>query len=115
MASTRFPGKPLVDLGGKPMVQWVWERAAASGVADGIVVATPDEEVLNAVKGFGGKAMLTRTDHLSGTDRVAEVAESISADFYINVQGDEPLVDPRNIALCAQALIEQAPIPMASV
>lgn len=115
MASTRFPGKPLVDLGGKPMVQWVWEKATASGVGARVVVATPDPEIVDAVQGFGGEAVLTRTDHPSGTDRIAEVAEKLAADIYVNVQGDEPMVEPENIRLCAEPLLGDENIQMGSV
>ena len=87
MGSTRFPGKPLVDLAGKSMVQWVVERALASGVADKVVVATPDEEISDACKSFGTETYMTSPDHPSGTDRVAEVAEKLDADVYVNVQG----------------------------
>ena len=73
MGSTRFPGKPLCDLLGKPMIQWVHEAALASGVADQVIVATPDPEILDACESFGAQAMLTRHDHPSGTDRIADV------------------------------------------
>ncbi|MBX3111426.1 MAG: 3-deoxy-manno-octulosonate cytidylyltransferase [Fimbriimonadaceae bacterium] len=115
MASTRFPGKPLVDLGGKPMVQWVWEKARASGVGDHVVVATPDDEIVSAVRRFGGDAVKTRDDHPSGTDRLAEVADSLSAEIYVNVQGDEPMVEPENIRLCARPLLEDPAVMMGSV
>ena len=92
MASTRFPGKPLVDLLGKPMIQWVFEAAMNSGVASEVVIATPDEEILEACGRFDARAVKTRLDHPSGTDRIQEVAQSLDADIYLNVQGDEPLV-----------------------
>jgi 3-deoxy-manno-octulosonate cytidylyltransferase (CMP-KDO synthetase) len=97
MGSTRFPGKPLVDLGGKPMIQWVYERSLASGVTDRVLVATPDQEIIEACKNFGAETVLTRIDHPTGTDRIAEVAEKVVADVYINVQGDEPLIDIETI------------------
>jgi len=115
MGSTRFPGKPLVDLIGKPMVQWVVEAAVASGVADRVVVATPDREILDACQAFGVEAMMTRSDHPTGTDRIAEVAEYISADVYINVQGDEPLIRPASIRACGEPLLADSSIPMGSV
>jgi len=115
MASTRFPGKPLCDLCGKPMVQWVYEAAQRSGVAGEVVIATPDEEILSVVKYFGGQAILTRMDHPSGTDRIAEVAEQLVADFYVNVQGDEPLIDPKTIRACAQPMLDDANISMSSI
>lgn len=106
MASTRFPGKPLCDLGGKPMIQWVYEAAAESDVADAVIVATPDQEILDACAAFGAEALLTSLSHPSGTDRIAEVAECVSAEVYVNVQGDEPLVDPEDIGRCAAALLD---------
>jgi 3-deoxy-manno-octulosonate cytidylyltransferase (CMP-KDO synthetase) len=115
MASTRFPGKPLVDLLGKPMLQWVFEAAVKSGVADRIVVATPDDEILRACRSFGAEAMQTRIDHPSGTDRIGEVSETVESDFYINVQGDEPLIAPETIRACAQPLSDDLDIQMASV
>jgi 3-deoxy-manno-octulosonate cytidylyltransferase (CMP-KDO synthetase) len=104
MASTRFPGKPLCDLGGKPMIQWVYEAAKNANVSSRILIATPDWEIIQAAEAFGAEAVATRDDHPSGTDRLAEVAESIIADFYVNVQGDEPLIDPSTIRACAEPL-----------
>jgi 3-deoxy-manno-octulosonate cytidylyltransferase (CMP-KDO synthetase) len=115
MASTRFPGKPLVDLGGKPMVQRVVEAARASGIAERVLVATPDDEILAACDAFGAEAMRTRLDHPSGTDRLAEVAESVDADVYVNVQGDEPLVPPETIRACAEPLLRDPAVQMGSV
>jgi len=106
MASTRLPGKPLVDLAGKPMLQWVYEACVAAALPARIVVATPDREIVAAAAGFGAEGMLTRDDHPSGTDRLAEVAESIRAETYLNVQGDEPLIDPENIARCARLMAD---------
>lgn len=115
MASTRFPGKPLVDLCGKPMVQWVVEAAKTAALTDQIVVATPDAEILEACHRFGTKAVLTRDDHTSGTDRLAEVAENLPADIYVNLQGDEPLIDPQTIAACAKPLFDDHSIQMGSI
>ncbi|HVT13068.1 MAG TPA: 3-deoxy-manno-octulosonate cytidylyltransferase [Fimbriimonadaceae bacterium] len=115
MASTRFPGKPLCDLMGKPMVQWVYERALASGIADKVVVATPDQKIVERCGSFGAEAILTRADHPSGTDRLAEVAEAHPAEVYVNVQGDEPLIDPESIRACAQPLLEDPAIQLGSV
>ncbi len=114
MASTRFPGKPLVDLGGKPMIQWVYEAALASQVGQQVLIATPDPEIIEASRKFGGEAVLTRNDHPSGTDRIAEVSERCEADFYINVQGDEPLIQTSTIRACALAL-EEPGVQMSSV
>lgn len=115
MASTRFPGKPLCDLAGKPMVQWVFERSLESGIADKVLIATPDEEIVERCRAFGAEAMLTRPDHPSGTDRIAEVAGKYPSDVYVNVQGDEPLIDPLSIRSCAQPLLEDPAIQLGSV
>ncbi len=115
MGSTRFPGKPLADLMGKPMVQWVWEAALSSQVAERVIVATPDPEIVEACRGFGADAMLTSHDHVTGTDRIAEVARSIEADVYVNVQGDEPLMRPESIRACAEPLLADGSIQMGSV
>lgn len=96
-ASTRFPGKPLADIHGKPMIQWVYERACqARGISD-TVVATDDLRIFQAVQAFGGRVVMTSPHHSSGTDRIAEVADQIPADVYVNVQGDEPLILPEVI------------------
>ena len=114
MASTRFPGKPLVDLCGKPMIQWVYERALASEVSDQVLIATPDQEIIEACALFGAPAVLTRLDHPTGTDRIAEVAEKVVADVYINVQGDEPLIDIETIRAISKPF-EDDKVLMASV
>lgn len=90
-ASVRFPGKVLADLCGKPMIQHVWEKAAASK-ADEVLIATDDERVVEVVEGFGGKAVMTSPDHPSGTDRIYEAISTTDAEIIINVQGDEPLI-----------------------
>ena len=115
MGSTRFPGKPLVDLLGKPMVQWVVERARASNVADRVIVATPDQEIVDACKRFGAEAVLTSPNHPTGTDRIAEVALTVRADVYVNVQGDEPLVHPDDVRACAAPLLKDPAVQMGSV
>ena len=94
-ASTRLPGKPLLDIAGKPMVVRVYERASKARKVSGTLVATDDERIKAAVEASGGKAMLTRADHPTGTDRLAEVASAYpDADLIVNVQGDEPLIEP---------------------
>jgi 3-deoxy-D-manno-octulosonate cytidylyltransferase len=115
MGSVRFPGKPLCDLLGKPMVQWVYEAAAKSGIGEGVVVATPDQEILDACRMFGAEAILTSSEHATGTDRIAEVASKLEADVYVNVQGDEPLIQPSSIAACASPLLYDGSIAMGSV
>jgi 3-deoxy-manno-octulosonate cytidylyltransferase (CMP-KDO synthetase) len=105
-ASSRFPGKPLADLGGKPMVVRVCEQAQKSGAA-AVHVATDDERIAAAVRAHGHSAIMTRIDHASGTDRIAEVAKKLklkSGQTVVNVQGDEPLIAPRLIAQVAAAL-----------
>ncbi|MGK5024302.1 3-deoxy-manno-octulosonate cytidylyltransferase [Janthinobacterium sp. RB2R34] len=103
-ASTRLPGKPLLEILGKPMVQHVYERALQVPGVDTVVVATDDARVLDAVRGFGGRCVMTSPDHPSGTDRLAEVMQTVDADIYINLQGDEPLVRPGDIALLAEGM-----------
>ena len=98
-ASSRFPGKPLADAGGKSMIRRVYERTAATPAIDRTVVATDDERILAHVRAFGGEAVMTRADHPSGTDRIAEAALGFpEATIIVNVQGDEPFIDPRQIA-----------------
>ncbi|WP_153117560.1 3-deoxy-manno-octulosonate cytidylyltransferase [Rhodocyclus tenuis] len=107
-ASTRLPGKPLIDLGGKPMVVRVAQRALASGAAE-VWVATDHADVFAAAEAHGVKALLTRADHASGTDRLAEVVENLGWDddtIVVNVQGDEPLIDPALIAQTARRLAD---------
>jgi len=105
-SSSRLPGKPLLEIGGRPMIVRVVERAlAARGVAR-VVVATDDERILEAVGAAGHEAVLTRADHASGSDRLAEAAASIEADVVVNVQGDEPLIAPETIERAVAALAE---------
>ncbi len=105
--STRLPGKPLADICGKPMVQWVYERASLSG-ADQVVIATDDDRIKHAAQNFGAKVVMTSADHPSGTDRLAEVADilELTGDaVVVNVQGDEPLIPPQVIDQVAGNLI----------
>ena len=96
-ASTRLHAKPLADIHGKPMIQWVYERASQARGIDRTVVATDDVRIADVVAGFGGEAIMTAPEIASGTDRVAAVADQIQADVYVNVQGDEPLMESRAI------------------
>lgn len=96
-ASQRLPGKPLLAETGRPLIQHVWERVRAARRLDEVLVATDDERIRRAVEGFGGRAVMTRADHPSGTDRVAEVAARLQADVLVNVQGDEPEVEPDDL------------------
>ena len=115
-ASTRLPGKPLMDIAGKPMVVRVFERASRAKKVSETLVATDDERILKAVEEFGGKAMLTRADHPTGTDRLAEVAASFpDVDLIINVQGDEPLIEPDLIDELASQFEGDEGLSMATV
>lgn len=105
-SSSRLPGKPLADIGGKPMVQWVHEQAMQAG-ADDVIIATDDERVSAAVKQFGGKVCMTSANHESGTERLAEVVDKMSIPaehIVVNVQGDEPLIPPSIIRQVAENL-----------
>jgi 3-deoxy-manno-octulosonate cytidylyltransferase (CMP-KDO synthetase) len=114
-ASTRFPGKPLADLCGKPMIQWVYERSALCGSVDRVLVATDDERIARAVKAFGGDFVMTRADHPTGTDRLAEVAAGLNDELIVNVQGDEPLIDPLMIEAAVAPLLADDSIPMGTL
>ncbi len=102
-SSSRFPGKPLADILGKPMIQHVYEKAASVKNAT-VIVATDDSGILSVVERFGGKGIMTRSDHASGTDRLVEVMSEVDADLYINLQGDEPLVRPEDLELLINAM-----------
>jgi len=104
-ASTRLPGKPLVEIAGKPMIQRVWERTREAKRVARVIVATDDERIVQAVEAFGGEARMTRADHRSGTERIAEVAAQVAAGVYLNVQGDEPLIEPSSIDAAVEALL----------
>jgi 3-deoxy-manno-octulosonate cytidylyltransferase (CMP-KDO synthetase) len=113
--SMRLPGKPLVTLVGKSMIQRVYERAKQAQRADRVVVATDDERILKAVEGFGGEARMTRGDHRTGTERVAEVAAHVEGEVFVNVQGDEPLLDPVAVDTAVNALLEEPAAQVATV
>ena len=93
-ASQRFPGKVLADINGRPLIQHVYERVERADVVSRVVVATDDERVADAVTGFGGEVIMTSPNHASGTDRVAEAAQITGGEIIVNVQGDEPLIEP---------------------
>jgi len=114
-ASTRLPGKPLAQLAGKPMVQHVYERAKQAQTVHRVIVATDDQRIVEAVKAFGGEARMTRTDHRTGTERIAEVAVQEPGDVFVNVQGDEPLIDPVAIDTAVGALLEEPQAQIATV
>jgi 3-deoxy-manno-octulosonate cytidylyltransferase (CMP-KDO synthetase) len=111
-ASTRFPGKPLALLGGRPMVQWVYKRACQAKLLTEIIVATDDSRIFDTVVKFGGRVVMTSHDHPSGSDRIAEVAAKSDAEIIVNIQGDEPLIEPAAIDLGVKILLDN---PMAQV
>ncbi len=114
-ASTRLPGKPLVDICGKPMVQRVYERVRQVTLFDEVLVATDDERIMKAVSSFGGRAVMTSPDCASGSDRLIEVARSHPADIYVNVQGDEPLVEPSSMEKLARAMLDDPSLQMGTL
>src|SRR6204780_2722523 len=113
-ASTRFPGKPLAPIAGKPMIQHVVEHVRLASLPTRIIVATEDDRIKSAVEAFGGEAIMTRPDHRTGTDRVAEVAIHVEAEIYVNVQGDEPLIDPGTVDALVSAMREDEAIQLAT-
>jgi len=114
-ASTRLPGKAVADIHGKTLVERVYERASASAMVGRVVVATDDERIATVVRGFGGEVMMTSPDHASGTDRLAEAARSIEAEVIVNVQGDEPMLDPAGIDAAAGALLADSSLSLATL
>ena len=115
-ASTRLPGKPLADICGKPMICRVLERASRAQKPEKVIVATDDERIYDAVRAEGGEALLTRADHPTGTDRLAEVAEAYpEVDLIVNVQGDEPLIEPSVIDDLIAPFEMDENLPMATV
>lgn len=113
--STRFPGKVLADRTGKPLIQHVYERASQAKLVSDVIVATDDERIIDAVEKFGGKAVLTRSDHPNGTSRIAEIAVDIAADLIVNVQGDEPEIQPEHIDLAISTLNDHESSVMATI
>lgn len=114
--SSRFPGKPLHPIAGKPLVQHVWERVARCSRLDDMAIATDDERILGASLAFGAKAIMTSPGHPSGSDRLAEAVQAFpSATHIVNIQGDEPLIDPALIDRLADVLATDPALPMATV
>ena len=107
--SSRFPGKPLALIKGKPMIQWVFEQTSKAKSVSEVIVATDDSRILDTVNNFGGNAIMTSANHESGTDRVAEVIRNKNCEIVVNVQGDEPLIPPVNIDLVVQPLLQGIP------
>jgi len=113
--STRLEGKPLVDIHGKSMIQWVYGNVIKADVLDDVLVATDDQRIIEVVEQFGGKAALTSKDHTTGTDRIAEVAKNLDVQVVINVQGDEPFITPTMINEVTTPLLEDKDIPMCTL
>ncbi|MBZ5606321.1 MAG: 3-deoxy-manno-octulosonate cytidylyltransferase [Acidobacteriia bacterium] len=105
-ASSRFPGKALVEIAGKTMLQHVWERASQARYLSDVVIATDDDRIYRAAAEFKARVKMTRSDHLSGTDRVAEVASASDAQIVVNIQGDEPLIDPAAIDAAVLGILD---------
>jgi 3-deoxy-manno-octulosonate cytidylyltransferase (CMP-KDO synthetase) len=113
--STRFPGKMLARILGRPMIQWVWEAAQRSRLAENVVVATDDDRIADTAAKFGADVIMTRKSHRTGTDRMAEVAEKLPARLYINVQGDEPLLAANAVDDLIRAMMENPRIPIGTL
>ena len=113
-ASTRLPGKILAEIAGRPMIEHVYRRAAAARLVDGVLVATDDDRIADAVRAFGGAAVMTRADHVSGTDRIAEVAAALPCRAVVNVQGDEPLIQPDTIDAAVAPMLEDPSLEMST-
>ena len=105
-SSTRLPGKPLVLIHGKPMIQRVYEQSKKSKLLNRVIVATDDQRIFDFVSSFGGEVMMTSDKHISGTDRLAEAVKMINCDIVVNVQGDEPFIDPNNIDIAIEPLLK---------
>lgn len=112
--STRFPGKPLAPVAGRPLIEWVVRRASQIEGASAVVVATDDERIADAVRGFGGRVVMTREDHATGADRVAEVAGTLDVDVVVNLQGDEPVFDPAMVEAMVAVLAADPGVDIAT-
>jgi 3-deoxy-manno-octulosonate cytidylyltransferase (CMP-KDO synthetase) len=113
--STRLPAKALADIAGVPMIVRVWRQVSLARCVERVIIATDDERIAAPVRAAGGEAMMTSAAHQSGTDRIAEVARSVHADIYINVQGDQPFTDPRDLDAVAVPMIADPSIDMATL
>ncbi|MDP2321884.1 MAG: 3-deoxy-manno-octulosonate cytidylyltransferase [Acidobacteriota bacterium] len=113
--ATRLPGKILADIAGRPMIEHVYRRTAAASLVHATLVATDDERIARAVEAFGGAAIMTRPDHVSGTDRIAEVASQLPCRLVINVQGDEPLIEPGTIDAAVAPMLADPSLEMSTL
>ena len=113
--ATRFPGKSLARIEGRPMIQWVWEAASRSRLTEQVIVATDDDRIADVAAKFGADVIMTKKSHGSGTDRMAEVADKISAQLYVNVQGDEPLLSPAAVDDLIRAMMENPRAPIGTL
>ena len=113
--SSRFPGKPLADILGKPMIERVYEKAKRSKKAEKVVVATDDLRIYSVVKGFGGNVVMTSPEHQSGTDRITEAAAGIDGEIFINLQGDQPLISPGNIDILIEKMVNEPACEIATL
>jgi 3-deoxy-manno-octulosonate cytidylyltransferase (CMP-KDO synthetase) len=113
--SSRFPGKPLADIDGRPMIEHVYRRAESASSVSEVIVATDDLRIATRVSDFGGRVRLTKATHQSGTDRLAEVVAKIDCDIAVNVQGDEPLIDPRAIDQAIAPLLDDPTVQMTTL
>lgn len=113
--STRFPGKALADLGGKPMIQHVYERTCEASLVSRTIVATDDSRIADAIRLIGGEAVMTSPEHETGTDRLAEVAKNLDADLIVNVQGDEPLINPATIDQAIEPFLSDPALQMGTL
>jgi 3-deoxy-manno-octulosonate cytidylyltransferase (CMP-KDO synthetase) len=104
--STRFPGKPLADIAGRPMIAWVWDQAKKAKTIDRVVLATDDDKIADYCRTHDMEVVMTSPDHQTGSDRLAEVARKVKADIYVNVQGDEPLIEPEAIDTVTRCLMD---------
>jgi 3-deoxy-D-manno-octulosonate cytidylyltransferase len=113
--SSRLPGKILADIAGRPMIEHVYRRASAATAVHATLVATDDQRIADAVEAFGGAAIMTRPDHVSGTDRIAEVVSQLPCRLVVNVQGDEPLIDPQTIDAAVAPMLADATLGMSTL
>lgn len=113
--ASRLPGKVLLDIAGRPMIEHVYERVSRAEGLDRVLVATDDDRIAAAVRCFGGEVAMTRTDHASGTDRLAEVASGLTCDIVINVQGDEPMIAPESLGIALAPLLAEPELPMSTL